>query len=310
LGRIWFDEEGIFGLFYSGYFREGFIMRFSERIGKKQVRQELQVDGIDAPLRNCLWDIVSSFILCKISDDRFTRSLTSESYGLAKTIYHSFFKKALNEVPNYASGIGDQIYKWFFEAEWYEIYDFLEFIQVFDGDIDVKEFRRVCNSVLENEHSGYRFVENQIAPIVNTVEIQAVEQAIDGCSVHQFDGARKHFGSALEKLSDRPNPDYRNSIKESVSAVESVCAIISSEPKATLGQALKKIKDMVGLHPALEKGMSSIYGYTSDAEGIRHAMTKESDCDLADAKYMLVSCSAFVNYLIMKANKAGLIDKD
>jgi len=71
---------------------------------------------------------------------------------------------------------------------------------------------------------------------------------------------------------------------------------------------LKKIKDKIGLHPALEKGFGAIYGYTSDQGGIRHAMIDESTCDFEDAKYMLVSCSAFVNYLIMKANKAGLIE--
>ena len=71
---------------------------------------------------------------------------------------------------------------------------------------------------------------------------------------------------------------------------------------------MKKIKDKIGLHPALEKGFGAIYGYTSDQGGIRHAMIDESTCDFEDAKYMLVSCSAFVNYLIMKANKAGLIE--
>jgi hypothetical protein len=62
----------------------------------------------------------------------------------------------------------------------------------------------------------------------------------------------------------------------------------------------------VGLHSALKKGFSSIYGYTSDNDGIRHALTQDSNCDQEDAKYMLVSCSAFVNYLIVKATKSGI----
>jgi len=108
----------------------------------------------------------------------------------------------------------------------------------------------------------------------------------------------------LSKLSDRKNPDYRNSIKESISAVEAMAVIISGRSGATLGDALKVIKDTIGLHSALEKGFLAIYGYTSDADGIRHAMLSESKCDFEDAKYMLVSCSAFVNYLKMKAGKA------
>ena len=191
-----------------------------------------------------------------------------------------------------------------FGAGWYKIYDLLEFMVTLHN-FDKGMFKYRCNDILQKEGSGYRFVGEEIVPIVDEIELQAIEQAIDCCSKHQFDGARKHFDSALEKLSDRPKPDYRNSIKESISAVESVCVIISGE--RNFERALKKLKDSIGLHPALEKGMSSIYGYTSDADGIRHAMIEESDCDLADAKYMLVSCSAFINYLIMKAGKAGLL---
>ncbi|MBN2020788.1 MAG: hypothetical protein JW749_11265 [Sedimentisphaerales bacterium] len=121
---------------------------------------------MDAPLRNCLWNVVSGFVLHKISDERFTHKHTGESYQLVNTIYRYFFEKAINEVTDYASGICDQIYKWFFKAEWYEIYDFLEFIQAFEGVIDIKKFRGACNSVLENEHSGYRFVENRLGYIL------------------------------------------------------------------------------------------------------------------------------------------------
>jgi hypothetical protein len=106
-----------------------------------------------------------------------------------------------------------------------------------------------------------------------------------------------HLDTALARLADRSAPDYRNSIKESISAVEAVCQILTGDPKATLGQALKKLS----IHSALEKGFSAIYGYTSDADGIRHALYEESILDADDAKFFLVSCSAFVNYLIAKS---------
>jgi len=54
------------------------------------------------------------------------------------------------------------------------------------------------------------------------------------------------------------------------------------------------------LHNALKTGFSAIYGYTSDAEGIRHALLDKSDLKFDDAKFMLVACTAFVNYLIGK----------
>jgi len=134
-----------------------------------------------------------------------------------------------------------------------------------------------------------------LAPITSEEEIASVEQAMSHGG--KFSPAVAHVETALARLADRSSPDYRNSIKESISAVEAVCQIITGDSKATLGQALKKI----GIHPSLEKGFSAIYGYTSDADGIRNALLEASTVDADDAKFFLVSCSAFVNYLIAKS---------
>src|SRR5205814_4142658 len=107
-------------------------------------------------------------------------------------------------------------------------------------------------------------------------------------------------------MSDRKNPDYRNSIKEAISAVEATCGMISGKPKATLGDALKVLREKGSVHPALEKAFSAIYGYTSDANGIRHALTEESNLTFSDAKFMVISCSAFVNYLRGKAAELNI----
>ena len=65
----------------------------------------------------------------------------------------------------------------------------------------------------------------------------------------------------------------------------------------------------VKLHPKLQEGFKALYGYTSDTHGIRHALKDDATPDAEDAKFMLVSCSAFVNYLVEKANKNGLLPK-
>ena len=119
---------------------------------------------------------------------------------------------------------------------------------------------------------------------------------------------RTHLENSLKLLSDRKSPDYRNSIKESISAVEAICRLIAKDKNATLGQALKVVENKVGLHGALKASFSSLYGYTSSAKGIRHALglLEEPSLSFEDSKFMLVSCSAFINYLISKASKAGI----
>ena len=63
------------------------------------------------------------------------------------------------------------------------------------------------------------------------------------------------------------------------------------------------------IHGALKQGFLSLYGYTSNGDGIRHAMMDETNLDQEDALYMLVTCSSFVNYLISKANKLNITMK-
>ena len=43
------------------------------------------------------------------------------------------------------------------------------------------------------------------------------------------------------------------------------------------------------------------YGFIQD--GIRHALLDASNISSSDAKYMLVSCSAFINYVLGKMSE-------
>ena len=138
------------------------------------------------------------------------------------------------------------------------------------------------------------FIDKKLVPITDENEIKSIETSLDLLS--SIPWARIHIKTAIDHLSDRDNPDYRNSVKESVSAVESVANYINWTDSDTLWKAIKKL----WIHKALEGAFSQLYWYTSDADWIRHFMLEESTLDFADAKYMLVSCSAFINYLIQK----------
>jgi hypothetical protein len=85
-----------------------------------------------------------------------------------------------------------------------------------------------------------------------------------------------------------------------MSAVESAVRIITGDHKATLGDALKKLDSVKALHPALMQAMGKLYGYTSDEGGIRHSLIDFSKVDEADAKFMIVACSAFMNFCVRR----------
>lgn len=282
-------------------------MRFSERIGKRKPRVEIQIDSMDKELKNSLWNVISISIIEHLKSRDWIYQTSYET--LINSIWFSFFKEPLDNISNDTSRIASEIRTRFFNWDYLETYDFLDFLSTLSNEFNTEEFIHSCNFILKRELSGYRFVNGKLAPITSEEEINEIERAINSTSDNGLKGVNIHLTEALNKLSDKKNPDYRNSIKESISAVESLCQQITNDPKAELGKALKMLKDKFPIHGALEKGFKSIYGYTSDGDGIRHAMMEESNLDQEDALFMVISCSAFINYLIAKAIKSEIIIK-
>jgi len=282
--------------------------RFTERIGKRSPKTIVQIESMDIELRNGLWNIVTSFIChpLKKNTNRIDNSLYRE---FINDLWFLFFKEPLDEIPYSTNDFVSNVRKRFYEWDPMEIYDFLDFISGNDNvPIDNEEFIESCNFVLKRELSGFRFVSGYLAPITDENEIQSIQNAISNTINFALNGANIHLHDALNKLSDRQKPDYRNSIKESISAVESVCQKLTGDSNAELGKALKKLEKTTPIHGSLKQGFINIYGYTSDGDGIRHALMDETNLDQEDALFMLVTCSAFINYLIIKADKLGLLN--
>jgi len=137
-------------------------------------------------------------------------------------------------------------------------------------------------------------------------EIKEIEEVLE--NTFNIKPIRLQLENALSKMSNREQPDIRGSIKESISAVETLCRLITGRPKLELGKALKEIEAQgkIDLHPALKDAFIKLYGWTSDDGGIRHALMDEPNLEFEDAKFMLVSCSAFINYILAKLIKAGI----
>lgn len=277
-------------------------MRFSERIGKTPVRTALQIDSIDEPLKNRLWNIITEIFFGGL--DKYSRYNESELGNVCKYLWTEFFQKRSDKIIKYQDGLiyTDGVIKWieewYFKAEWYKIYDFIETLSSLNVS-NVSDFVDSCNFALEKEMANYRIVDSTIVQITSEQEIAAIEEALNADD--QFKPVHAHLKTALDLLSNRTSPDYRNSIKESISALEALCKILVEDEKASLGKALAILENKYGLHGSLKEAFSKIYGYSSDAGGIRHAMLEDNiSVDFEDAKFMLVLCSSFINYLRAK----------
>lgn len=142
---------------------------------------------------------------------------------------------------------------------------------------------------------AYRIVNKEIVEITSEEEIKEIETTLSTSK----DNIKIHLNNALELYSKRPVADYRNSIKESISAVEAISRNITGENVLNF----KKMEEKgVFVPTVLRKAFECLYGYTNDkTTGIRHALMDDTNAPQAEeALFMLVSCSAFINYLNKK----------
>ena len=219
---------------------------------------------------------------------------------LIQNYWFSFLKKATDDIPTEKEQKIKVLKQIFLkELTWFRVYDFIEFnIQHYPFLTSKEEFISKINEVLIDENSAYQIIDHYVTPITSEQEIQSIEEALESTS--PYSGVQQHLNQALKLMSDRQNPDYRNSIKESVSALEGLCQKILNKDKVTLGEAIGQIEKQFPIHSALKNSIKSLYGYTSDGDGIRHAMLEEPNLTYIDAKFMLVACTNFINYLIDK----------
>ena len=281
---------------------------YSDQNGYNPVNTEMQFDDIDDRTRtllsNELFDIIQTLFRqfdfdCDISpSDAFCKELMSEVFN------------DRNNAKSYSwVVIFESVHEVIEEATLNEVFDIVWFIcdwfskHLYRYYVPVNYECERLNAFFEKEYVGYRFVNGNIVAITDKTEIKEIEQA---CT-NEFDGCRTHIQKAVDFLADREAKDYKNCIKESISAVESICQIITGNSKATLGEALKELEDKgIVIHSALKSAFSKLYGYTSDEGGVRHAEGMfVSNVTFEEAKFMLVSCSAFVNYLIAQYGKTN-----
>ncbi|HIE1652401.1 AbiJ-NTD4 domain-containing protein [Burkholderia cenocepacia] len=279
--------------------------RFSDRIGATQAPEMLQIDGIDAPLRASLWNVIYS--ACETGDN-------DKWVLLARAMAINVTKTPIDDLPRYAYEKKKWVRDCYDSMKWHDVYNFVEFLadnvnRILRGISGQNaQMIEAFNNVLERERSGYRFVAGVLSPITNREELESVEDAVRSTGRVALAGANEHLRTALTLLGQKPEPDYRNATKEAISAIESVTKILGESSAQGLSGALADLNKKVEIHPSLRNAFVKLYGYASNEEGVRHSLGDDAtNVGFDEAKYMIVACSAFMNYLISKANVAGLL---
>ena len=271
---------------------------FSERYGYLKPREVIIREQITEPVQNSIYNWYN------ILKDTNCRAVYPINFNeLEREIWMYFLNKRMDDFP-YRQLIF-QGYILNEDNEWYKKLDLIEFTcqNIVRRNPKANLQTKFLNSEFERHNFAYRIVDCRFVEITSDEEIKSVEDAI-GSSI---DGVRIHLQTALKHLSaSQEVPDYRNSIKESISAVECLCRNITGEN--TLGKALQQLESKgVSINSTLKSAFEKLYGYTNNADtGVRHALMDDANAPTsAEALYMLVTCSAFINYVNTKMQQTN-----
>jgi hypothetical protein len=275
-------------------------LTFAQRVGAKPMPSQLLPDEMSDQLRAALWGVIQPYTRSAAGHTAvpasFQSVLRDAWIGHEHKMAHLFNPRS-HETQLRLGAL-------FAKGDYADVFGFVEFILRHPNCPSY--LRTQVAEALAHCHAAYRLIDGDtFVPIASEQDAATFTTALQELDKANLVGARAHLKRAGEELG---HGHFDKSIRESISAVESVARMI--EPSATtLDPALKKIKDKVGLHPALQKGISQIYGYTSDESGIRHALLDEpqANVDVYDALFMLGACSAFLTYFIGKCRNSGLL---
>ncbi len=201
--------------------------------------------------------------------------------------------KKIDEAPDqqfrWKAPVKDALY-----SNYAKVFDLVQFcIQQRGG----RYLRDPLAAILKETCAAYRIIDDRVVPFASESEHAQLVAAVEKSTESKAEGARSHLLLAAQDLSSKA---WARSVHNSISAVESAARHFSNSPSKGLSDILGELKRTKTLkHPALADGLTKLYAYTSDEQGIRHSLIYENaSVDEHDAFLMLGLCAAFVTYLL------------
>jgi AbiJ N-terminal domain 4 len=280
-------------------------LTFEQAEGAEPLPTPLRAKELSPELRSLLWEVIYNSILDSWQSHSVGGSTLNEPWN--RIFYKKHVRRDLNpanEFRNDGHLLVKGLQPLFFNGDYLQVLGFVEWV-LRRSNCPYGLAEKV-ESALRRSRAAYSVFEGYIIiPIGSDPERETLARAFADVAASEFHGARAHLRNAGSELTAG---NCGPSIRESIHAVEAVARVLAPEAQ-TLGPALSKLERSVRIHPALAKGFSNLYGFTSDQKGIRHALLDEPvpQVDETDALYMLGSCAAFISYLINKARQAELL---
>ena len=280
---------------------------FSQRYKYEPLPEPMRLEQLSNDLRREIWNAVRTLLL-KGKKGHTSPYFSAQHKRFIERILGKFHRLSEDEITTSYREVLVSFKSTIVDGQFNRVLDLLELIlnDIEFGDELVFEM----GDLFELHHAPYWVDPSQepyrFHPRSSVEQGQAAQQAIQMLQENKMDGATAHLGQASEHINQG---QYADSVSDSIAAVESVARKIDPKANRTLSPALDSLEQAgVVKHPALKMAYSKLYGYTSDEEGIRHALIDKSEADvgLDEAVFMYGACASFAAYL---ASKQRVLDQ-
>jgi hypothetical protein len=185
---------------------------------------------------------------------------------------------------------------------WFEVYDVIE--ATFDalwrgeGGARYETFTEDVNTYFVRKGVGWQLRDGRIevrGPEVFEAVVRPTADSLDSAGLPT---ASREIHEALRDLARRPAPDITGAIQHAMAAVECVARQACGDPKAQLGEILKRYPGLIP--PPLDVALEKVWGYASEiGRHLREGRIPSID----EAELVVMTSAATAGYLARKLSE-------
>ena len=234
---------------------------------------------------------------------RVTVLETSRELGWSPSRLRSIISRVLRVRPDPSNwseypNVWDEVQYLIHDCEWFRVYDIIEAVyakSAAGADEDAARFAEEINAYFVEEGVGWKLVDGKVV----TRGPESFESVVTAATAALNDAGRPtaagHLHEALQDLSRRPKPDLSGAVYHAMGALEAVARDLADNPKATLGQIIKRQPDL--LPKPVDTALSHLWGYASNEA--RHVQ-EGREPNREEAELLVGLSAALVTYLTRK----------
>ena len=270
-------------------------LSFSQAQGYEAIPGPLRLEDLPEAARTRIWNVLFAHLDKSKASDNILGGLWigRDWKDILRDIHTEFHVSASDDWNSDFWPACKKLRKYIEEEEFKKVFDLLQFV------LRHRQCPRELISEMQQTFEKCRLAyviddawPPTILPAATPEEGAAVVDALQTLPEAGLGGSAAHLRAAGEHIRAG---DWAGSVRDSIHAVESVARQLDPGAAKTLDPALVSLE----IHPALTKAFSTLYGYTSDQQGIRHALLDQTDPQVGqdEAVFMLGACAAFASYL-------------